>query len=259
MKRLIALLLCVLMLGMCSCANIVRNRIGTEYLHSAVCGEALYIKSHFSYDYRIDLEGHTFTRLSSDFEGEDLTWSTDEVFEYEFFAGEYFLTAPQGYESVAESIEERFGGEDLLLYAYGQLYGGVLVGFVQIYENDGNGYAVETLSHSVLFRYGYETDEFIVRERFDGAAVVAVHGDTVVYWKDKAYYRYDLATQAEEYLLEDAAYDAGLSQLSIGTVLSNSEYCVIHLRRAEGNQNTDFMYLLNFSTKEFFTLNERKE
>ena len=91
-------------------------------------------------------------------------------------------------------------------------------------------------------------------EKFDGVVIVAFSDSTVIYWKDKAYYSYDLTTNEEKYLVEDKAYDSGLNQTSTPAVFSNEKICILHLIKGKARENIEYMYVFNFETGEFFEL-----
>ena len=126
------------------------------------------------------------------------------------------------------------------------------------YYHDTSGvygnYAIEKISHSIAFSYNADTDEFSVIEKIEGVVIVAFADSTVIYWKDKAYYSYDLTTNVEKYLVEDKAYDSGLNQTSTPAVFSNEKICVLHLIKGKTSENIEYMYVFNFETGEFFEL-----
>lgn len=257
MKRIfVCLLMVVLILSFASCGDVVGNRIHSKYLQLAeIEGQTCFV-NQFSTVYGIDLSKKTFARLSSPSADTGELRMPDKIFEYRYFAGEYFETVPEECEIVPSHLQRLFPCEDgSVIYVWAEDYGGYLVGYVQVYGkvSDATGnYAVEEIDYSVLFRYGIETDEFIITDRLEDAVVVAVGEDDAVYWKECAYYRYDDRTEGSVLLLEDPAYDAGLSQLSWSEVLSNADYCILHFNVSRASEDRELMYVLEYETDAFY-------
>lgn len=263
MKKLFAIFVLnlVLVLALSSCSNIwVCNSIDTGYLCILEKDGETHIKSNYSNVYSIDLENKTFALVddsetkTSWFEQED-----PNAFEFSMFAEEYGYTVPTGYEGVLSYIEEcKLDNDSSVVDACGYLRDGLLFGFVRVYKDTrgvyGN-YSIEEIDHSLVFTYNPETDKFTVEYKLDNVVIVAVFEDTVIYWKDKAYYKYNLKTQQETYLIDDKAYDSGLNQLSTAGVYLNSEICVIHIHMM--SKDTDYLYVYDWSNDNFFELTEK--
>ena len=261
MKKLFAIfvLSLVLVLALSFCSNIrVCNSIDMGYLYILEKDGETYIKSQYSNVYSIDLENKTFALVddsetkTSWFEQED-----PNAFEFSMFAGEYGYTVPTGYECVLSYIEEyELDNDSSVVDACGYLKDALLFGFVRVYKDTrgvyGN-YSIEEIDHSLVFTYNPETDKFTVEYKLDNVVIVAVFEDTVIYWKDKAYYKYNLKTQQETYLIDDKAYDSGLNQLSTAGVYFNSEFCIIHMM----SKDTDYMYAYDRSNGNFFGLTKK--
>ena len=259
MKRIfVGLLVIVLILSFASCGDVAGNRIYSKYLQLAEIEEQTCFVNQFSTVYGIDLSRRTFERLSSPSADAQELQSSDRIFEYCYFAGEYSESVPAECEWVRSHLQRLFPCDDgSVIYVWAENYGAYLVGYVQVYERvsgaTGN-YAVEEIDYSVLFRYGIETDEFIITDRLEDAVVVAVGEDDAVYWKECAYDRYDNRTEGSVFLLEDPAYDAGLSQLSWSEALSNAEYCILHFNVSRTSGDRELMYVLEYETDAFYEL-----
>lgn len=265
MKKQISVFLlfaiCILLLSSCS-KMIVCNNIETSFLNVTEKDGKTYIQSQFDYVYSIDLESKKYALA----DGGDTRFSWFEesdpnAFKLRFHhGGEYAYTVPDGFDGVISHVEGcELENDSSVVDACGYVKDGLLVGFVQVYADMRTvyaNYAIEEIDHSLIFTYNADNDEFTVVHRLDGAVVVAAYEDTIIYWKDRAYYKYDLGTQMEIYLIEDKAYDAGLSQLSSTGVYSNSEFCVIHMRKGEAKENVDYMYVYNWSNGDFFELTQ---
>ena len=256
-KILCVFLLFVLLISLASC-DIAANYMETGYLYTTERDGSTYLLSRFARIYNIDLVDKTFSVVKNDLITEDDFISQNE-FKYRFFAGEYFATPiPDGYEGVVKHIDKCCNDETTsVVSATGYVKDQILIGFVQVY-NDTSGaygnYAIENISYSIAFLYNADTDGFSVIKRFDDTVIVAFTDNTVIYWKDKAYYSYDLISNTENYLVEDKAYDAGLVQQSEPTVLANDEICVLHLPKSKMNKKTEYMYVYCFETNDFFEL-----
>ena len=263
MKKAISCFMTCFLLVFCfSSCGATSNHMTTGYLQTAEKDNSLYIKSRFSNIYKIDLQNRSFSLVENSKEA-DFEWKIGNEFKYEFFAGEYKTTVPAGYESIIKHIEDcKLDSEKSVVDACGYLDNKILKGFVQVYKDtDGvyGHYAIEKISHSLVFWYDSESDEFSVARKFDNVVIVAVQNDTVIYWKDKAYYSYDMKIQAETYLVEDKAYDSGLNQLSTPAVFANEEMCVLHLVKGKATENIEYMYVFDFLSEEFFELTYLKQ
>lgn len=216
-----------------------------------------YIQSRFSRIYEIDLEGKTFSFVENS-GADDFEWKTENALKYSFFAGEYDIEAPDGYDGVVKYIKScELECRGSVVDACGYLDNGILKGFVQVYKDTSGvhgNYSIEKISHSLIFAYDAEADDFSVLNQFDDVVVVAVHDDTIIYWKDRAYYSYDIKMQTETYLVEDKAYDAGLTQYSTPAVLANENMCVLHLVKGKTNGYVEYMYVFDFLSNKFFEL-----
>ena len=261
MKKLICiLLLLVLVTSLASC-GVVANHMTTGYLRTTELDGSMYMLSRFSKIYKIDLENKIFS-LAQDRDFDEALFDNKNELKYEFFAGDYNAKIPDGYDNVIGHLKNcRLENDASVIDATGYVTDGFLTGFVQVYHDTyvvyGN-YAMEKIAHSIAFSYNVDTDEFSVVEKIDGAVIVAFSDGTVIYWKDKAYYSYDLTTNEEKYLVEDKAYDNGLNQTSTPAVFSNEEICVLHLVKGKANENIEYMYVFNFETGEFFELEYTK-
>ena len=258
MQKITVIFMCIFMAFLfIACGDVVSNSIDVEYLSVDEVGSNTYIKSKHSYIYRLDFGNKTFARTSEDFD-KALDWSTENYLEYEFFAGEYTSTVPEGYKGIISHILDcKLDEESSVVYAYGCVEDNVLIGYVQVYKEASGiygNYAVEKISHSVLFEYDLETAEFAIVDKIDDAVAVAVHNNIAIYWKNKAYYQYDISKKTEALLTEDKAYDSGLQQHSWSAVLSNQEYCIIHFNKANGSRDVEYMFVYDFASRDFCEL-----
>ena len=257
MKKLLCLLLAGVMALMLVSCEVKCNFITTGYLQSAEVDGLLYFQSQYAEDYQIDLKNKTFSRVESD-DSVLPSYEGDDLLAYKMFAGEYGSTIPTGYEAIAEQIEAcELDNGSSVVDAYGSVQEGILTGFVRVYKDMrtiyGN-YAIEEIDHSILFSYNADSDAFSIIKRLEKVVVVAFSKDTVIYWKNKAYYAYDLKTDAERYLVEDKAYDSGMNQQSSPCVFSNETMCVFHLVKGELSKDKEYMYVFDFEGGEFFEL-----
>ena len=261
MKKLICiLLLLVLVTSLASC-GVVANHMTTGYLCTTELDGSMYMLSRFSKVYKIDFENRIFS-LAQDPDFDETLFENKNELKYDFFAGEHSGKIPEGYEGIIGHLEKcKLESDTSVIDACGYANDGILTGFVQVYYDTygvyGN-YAIEKIAHSIAFSYNVNTDEFSVVEKFDGIVIVAFSDSTVIYWKNKAYYSYDLTTNEEKYLVEDKAYDGGLNQTSAPAVFSNEEICVLHLVKGKAKENIEYMYVFNFETGEFFELEYKK-
>ena len=261
-KQISALLLCticILLLSSCS-KMIVCNNINTEFLNATEKEEKTYIQSQLDYVYSIDFENKKYA-LVDDSESR-FSWfegNAPKAFKIWFHqGGEYQYTIPEGFEGVIPYVEGcELDNDRSVIDACGYVKDGILFGFVQVYKDMRTvyaNYAIEEIDHSLIFTYNDESDEFTVTHKLDDVVIVAVCEDTVIYWKDKAYYKYDLKVQTETYLVEDKAYDAGLTQQSSAEVYFDFEFCILHMTHRHASEDIDYMYVYNWSNGDFFEL-----
>ena len=261
MKKLICiLLLLVLVTSLASC-GVVANHMTTGCLCTTELDGSTYMLSRFSKVYKIDFENQTFS-LAKNPDFDETLFDNKNELKYDFFAGEHGGKIPEGYESIIGYLEKcKLENDTSVIDACGYANDGILTGFVQVYRDTSGiygNYAIEKISHSILFSYNANIDEFSIIKSFDGVVIVAYSNSTVIYWKDKAYYSYDLTTSEEKYLVKDKAYDGGLYQTSTPAVFSNEEICVLHLVKGKIKENIEYMYVFNFETGEFFELEYKK-
>ena len=259
MKRFLTIILAIVLLMPLTSCSVASNFITTGYLSVFELEDSLYIKSQYLYLYKIDIDDKTF-EFVDDSSLEESLIDKSLGFKYEFFAGEYFSTLPEDCEGIETHINKYMTDNDFSsIDASGYVKDNVLLGFIQVYKGTAgqyNNFKVENISHSIIFSYDIEKDEFSILENFDDIVIVAFSNDTIIYWDDKAYYAYDLINDRTSFLVEDKAYDSGLSQLSLGSVFYNENICVIHLIKGEINIDDDveYMYLFDFTTQEFVEL-----
>lgn len=257
MKKLVCIFFVFVLIASLASCGVVSNNITTGYLRITELNGSMYMLSHFSKIYNIDFENRTFS-LAENTGFDESSFDNKNELKYEFFAGEYEAKIPDGYDNIINHLEKhKPENDDSVIDACGYVNEGILTGFIQVY-NDTSGiygnYAIEKISHSIVFSYNVDADEFYAVEKFDGVVIVAFSDSTVIYWKDKAYYSYDLTTNEEKYLVEDKAYDSGLNQTSTPAVFSNEKICILHLIKGKARENIEYMYVFNFETGEFFEL-----
>ena len=257
MKKIIVILLLLLLVTSLASCGVVANHMTTGYLCATKLDGSIYMLSRFSKVYKIDFENRTFS-LAQDPNFDENIFDNKNELKYEFFAGEYNAKIPNGYDNIIDHLEKcKLENDTSVIDACGYVNDGILTGFVQVYHDTSgkyDTYAIEKISHSRAFSYNADTNEFSIVKNFDGVVIVAYSNNTVIYWKNKAYYSYDLTTSEEKYLVKDKAYDSGLNQTSTPAVFSNEEICVFHLVKGKTKENIEYMYIFNFETGEFFEL-----
>ena len=259
-RKIVSVLITIVMLMIfSSCNEITYNNISVDCLNSVEQNGKHFIQSKFSYVYSLDMEKRVFSRVpNEEIVKLNLEWESEPFFEAEFFAGEYQNNIPDGFEGVVRHIESfDDNDEESIYYAYGYLNDDVLVGFVQVYSEAAGlygNYAIEYIEYSLIFEYQARTDAFVIKDKMEGAVIVAVRDNIAIYWKNEAYYSYDRANGTVTYLVDDKAYDSGLQQHSWGQVLSNDEHCIIHLNKVNGNDDNEYMYVYDFATHIFYEL-----
>ncbi len=258
------LLLCVIfVLSFSSCSKLfVCNSIDTEYANVVKQNGKTYIKLQNTDIYLIDLESKSFD-LADDREGllPYFENNTPDALKCFYFAGEYDSTVPENYKGVIPHIKNcELKADSSVVDACGYISGDKLVGFVQVYKDMrgpyGN-YSIEEIDHSLVFSYDAQNDKFNVEYTLEDVVIVALHESSVIYWKDKKYYLYDLKNKTEVYLVDDKAYDSGLTQYSTSGVYSNSEICVIHMIKGMSTKDVCYVYVYSWKNGKLLALRQK--
>ena len=258
MKKLICLFLTifVLMISLTSCSLII-NFVDVEPLCLVELEEEIYFLSFYvDENYKIDFANKTIFKTQNDalpiFENEK---KTKNSFEFEQFHGEYNSIENKTLENHLKSFENSEG--DSLVYAFGYWQEKILVGFIQVYNGYArscSGYDLANLDHSLFFTYDSITDTFTAKKKIESAAIVAFSQETIIYWKDQAYYSYDMQTDTEVYLIEDKAFDKGPTNYAMPCIYFNGDMCIFHLIKDKEDGKV-FYSAFDFETDELFELN----
>ena len=239
----------VAVFGLCGCVRVAGNYPLYGYTqfvtvdNGFVCG-----------DYEISVANKTYKRtslLSQPING--LDGGT---------APRNYLSASEGYEDVIPHIENLEIDDKSVVDARGYVTDGKLYGYVNVfyktigYLSAGGNYGVEEISHSVVFEYNPKTDEFCETTRLEKCVVVALNGNIVLYWKDRNYYSYNIATKTETFLVEDKAYDSGIQHQSYTDVWTNFQYTTLQMVKAKGSAETEYFYVYDYSANELYLLNK---
>lgn len=258
MKKTICLLLAVvfLSLSLASCSSTV-NDIDIEPLYlTELDGELYFISDYKLNNYKIDFDNKTISLV----ENEELTKLNEEknaenAFVFEQLHGSYNSIENDALKAHLEACELTNGHS--LVNAFGYWQEEILVGFVQVYEKYAktcSGYDTKNIDHSLLFSYDANSDTFSVIKEVEDVVMVAFGKDTIIYWKNRSYYAYDLQTEEETYLVEDKAYDGGTSSWSTPVIYFNEQMCLLHLVKGELKGDKEYTYIFDFETKAFFEL-----
>ena len=258
MKKAICLLMLVIFLPLAfaSC-SLATNSIHIAPLYlTELNGEQYFLSDNWYKNYKIDFECKTISLVEND----ELSKLNEEknaenAFVFQQFHGSYNDIENDALKAHLEACELTNGHS--LVNAFGYWQEEILVGFVQVYEKYAktcSGYDTKNIDHSLLFSYDANSDTFSVIKEVEDVVMVAFDLDTVIYWKDKAYYAYDLQTEEETYLVEDKAYDGGTSSWSTPVIYFNEEMCLLHLVKGELKGDKEYTYIFDFETNEFFEL-----
>ena len=257
MKKLLSLLLILFLLAMnLSSCSLITNFIYVEPLCLAeIDGEMYFLSICTDENYKLDFENKTISMIQYDtlpaFEEE---METKNAFKFEQFHGAYNEIENEKLAMHLESCE--LTDTDSLIYALGYWQDEILTGFAQVYDGYAptcSGYDISNIDHSLLFTYNLTTDTFTATKEIEDVAIVAFSGESVIYWKNRAYYAYDLQTGAERFLTEDKAFDSDITNYSTPYVYFNGEMCIFHLIKDKARDKV-FFYAFNFETNEFFEL-----
>lgn len=206
------------------------------------------------YGYEISLTDKTYTESTA-----ELSVSNDYL--DGGTAPLYLIHAPQGYEGVEPHIKAmRLENKSSVVDARGYIESGTLYGFVNVYKDTigylsgGGNYGVEEISRGIIFSYEPDTDVFTVMERMDGCNIVAFYNGTVLYWKNRKYYSYDLVGKQANFLTEDKSYDTGLQHQSYTYIYTNRKYTAFIMVKAQWAAETTFTYVYCYENGGFYAL-----
>ena len=243
---------CGFVLILCGCTHrIAGNYPNYGYIKSIESDNGFLIPN-----YEINVKEKKYAEIKND----ESAYSVN--FLYGGTAPRYSIVTPTGFDGVKPHIEALPLGGRSVADANGYITDGKLVGFANVYKDTigylsgGGNYGVEEISRGILFEYLPETDTFTETKRFDGCNVVAYNGTTVLYWRDRNYYSYDLNSQTESFLVEDKAYDKGIQHQSYTNIFTNTEYTAIFITKSKFSKETRFAYLYDYTTKEFCQLTQ---
>ncbi len=248
-----------------SCYRIVlTNDIPSGYMHLIKHEGKTYVGSESLMTHYLDFENKTYTTIGN--EAENIKINGDEtlksileqkdknIFYCTVFAAEQVYQIPEGYEKIASHIEGCLSKKSPYVEAMGFISDGKMSGFVQFYKDlHGRGRtSVEEIEKSILFSYNAENDEFTILHTIDDVVIIAFHEDTVIYWKDKAFekkafYKYNVKSGEETYLIEHESYDAATPQWSRTNVCFNNDFCIIRQHARNLEEDREYMHIYNWS------------
>ena len=260
-KRITAcLLLCIIFAFAFSGCNYERNNVNEIPVHSVYFVESNGISYLVTNRYGLWID--------IDFENKSFSFADEEIVDtsIEGDGKSFFFTSDwqpiidiKGYEALGNYIQRcRLDNDRSIVDAHGALKDNVMVGFVRVYEKGigpyvGNSSVVDVV-HSHIYSYDPQGDGFVIEHTLDGVAIIAFEGDSVIYWKDRAFYLYDLNTKEEKYLIEHKSFDGGPSNWSTTDAYYDSECCIIWMRKGYSNYDEDFAYVYEWSTGELYEL-----
>lgn len=218
----------------------------------------------FYYDLEISTAKKTYRTLSADEMETYRNGNSDDIFLGGGTAPRRSIFTPTGFEGVTAYIEaqEIDGNEYSVVDTNGIVSDNILTGWVNVYKDTagylsgGGQYAAEEIDHAITFTYDAQSDEFNVTNTVDGAMIVSFYGDTVLYWKKKSYYSYNLVARTETFLTKDKAYDSGLLHQSRAYIVTDGRYALFELVKAGWSKETTYVYLYDYEDNSFSQLTE---
>ena len=124
------------------------------------------------------------------------------------------MQIPEGFEKLQDRLVSLSEISDPILNYFGKTEENLLKGFVNFYSSTagclsgGGCLDARNVTKCIVFSYDKSSDELTTEIVFDKRMAVARQGDTVLYWKKKAFYAYDLSTGKETFLIKDFSYSA---------------------------------------------------
>lgn len=249
----------LLLLSLTSC-SLIPNKVDILPLDLFELDGKIYMltSEYFHKYYQLDFENKTYSLPKDDDLVEfDTEQTTENAYRYYHTRGRY---VSGGYESLEAHLEGcELDNEYSIVNAYGYWHEGVLTGFVQVYKSGTlarSDYDIAKIDHSLFFTYDAGTDTFSVIQKVKNAAIVAFGQDTLIYWKNKAYYAYHMGTGEESFLVQDKSFVRDLDRGSYnGEVYYSADMCVIRLRSEDPEFNKyEYMYVYDFAENEFYEL-----
>lgn len=257
MKKLFSVLIagaCLLSVILCAgCTGLnINNRADTAYLFPADAGDC--------YVYYIGSVINGYGYLNVDKASGGVALETGEEREY---AGDkypavafgndfprYSDNCAEGYANLPSALSEKYEGDDIRhIQYYAVEYdrgSGSAYGFCNLYYSaagflsGGGNISADKLAAGVFFKYDKESGEVAEICRLEKCNIVAFNKGKLVYFKDEKYFSYDVATAAEKFICDDAAYDKGVTNYSYAKFFFDENICVIVMNTRFSNDANDF-------------------
>ena len=135
-----------------------------------------------------------------------------------------------------------------------QMQDGGTYGFVNAYAystgalSSGGTSGVTGIIYGVFVKYDFERESFQELLRVDDGCILAFDEDTVMFYKDRAYYTQNLGENAQ-FICKDYAFDDGLTSYSHAAFFFNDKHFVIYLHVDRGSIRREYAYILDTDGK----------
>lgn len=168
---------------------------------------------------------------------------------------EYWHVSRHNYpllERVVSKYEN--GGIAYIHTLFIQSNNGGIYGFVNAYAYttgalpSGGSDGVSGISYGVFLKYNPADGTFDELCRVDGGCILAFDEDTVLFYKNKAYYTQNVGSAAD-FICNDYAYDSGLTSYSYASFFFNDTHFVIYLHVDRGRILRDYAFIINTDGK----------
>ena len=255
-KRITAcLLLCIIFAFAFSGCNYERNNVNEIPVHSVYFvesnGISYLVTSQYGKWLDIDFENKTFSFASEDIVNTAIEGDKNSF----FFTSDWDSHIDiDGYEALDNHIMSCAIDDYSIIDAHGKIRDNVMVGFIRVYKRGVGLYvgntSVADVVYSYIYSYSPERGDFIIEHTLNDVAIIAFEGESVIYWRDRAFYLYNLNTKEEKYLVEHKSYDGGGTNYSTTEAIYDSERCYVLMKKGYSNRDDIYLFVYEWNSGE---------
>ena len=250
----VSLLFVLLTFALTGCSHTFKNTNeipATTVYFAEKDGKAYLVTSQYGKWLDIDFENKTFSVASEDIVDTAIEGDKNSF----FFTSDWdpYIDI-DGYEALDNYIMTCAIDDYSIIDAHGKIRDNVMVGFIRVYKRGVGPYigntSVADVVYSYIYSYSPERGDFIIEHTLNDVAIIAFEGESVIYWRDRAFYLYNLNTKEEKYLVEHKSYDGGYTNWSTTEAIYDSERCYVLMRKGYSNRDDRYLFVYEWNSGE---------